>query len=94
VHLLRSRVAIAITIVSIVVAVYAQPIALAGINMYQLALAPLTERVGMTCRFAPSCSHYAEAVIARDGAVRGGWLALKRIARCNPATPMGTVDDP
>jgi len=72
----------------------AQPIALAGIHGYQRAMAPLAERVGIRCRFAPSCSRYAEIVVARDGAVRGGWRALKRIVRCNPLTPGGTVDPP
>jgi hypothetical protein len=36
------------------------------------------------CRFEPSCSLYATEAIARHGAVRGGWLAALRIARCNP----------
>jgi uncharacterized protein len=72
----------------------AQPIALAGVHGYQHALAPLVSRAGIQCRFTPSCSRYAEAAIARDGVMRGGWKSLKRIARCNPATPPGTVDDP
>ena len=88
------RVAIAMAIAVIVAGVYAQPIALAGIDVYQRALAPLADRVGLTCRFVPSCSRYAEIVIARDGIVRGGWRALARIARCHPGTRMGTVDLP
>ena len=72
----------------------AQHVALAGIHGYQQALAPIVARAGIRCRFTPSCSHYAEAVIVRDGAVRGGWLALKRIARCGPWTAAGTHDDP
>jgi putative membrane protein insertion efficiency factor len=72
----------------------AQPIALAGIHGYQRAIAPLASRAGIQCRFTPSCSRYAEAVIARDGVVRGGWKSLKRIARCNPLTPPGTREDP
>ncbi len=51
-------------------------------------------RAGIHCRFTPSCSRYAETVIARDGIVRGGWKALNRIARCNPLTPAGTRDEP
>jgi putative membrane protein insertion efficiency factor len=72
----------------------AQAIALAGVHGYQQAIAPLVSRAGIQCRFTPSCSRYAEAVIARDGAMRGAWSALKRIARCNPTTPMGTREDP
>ena len=36
------------------------------------------------CRFHPSCSEYAEQALARHGAVRGGWLAAKRVCRCGP----------
>ena len=74
--------------------VFADRIVLAGIDFYQERLAPAARRAGITCRFVPSCSHYAEVVIARDGVVRGGWRALGRIARCTPATPMGTLDEP
>jgi putative membrane protein insertion efficiency factor len=37
-----------------------------------------------TCRYAPSCSAFAIEALERYGAVRGGWLALKRILRCHP----------
>ena len=72
----------------------AQPIALAAIHGYQRTLSPIAARVGLRCRFTPTCSRYAEVVIARDGIARGGWKALRRIARCNPLTPAGTRDDP
>jgi putative membrane protein insertion efficiency factor len=36
------------------------------------------------CRFEPSCSAYALEALAQHGAIRGSWLALKRIARCHP----------
>lgn len=45
-----------------------------------------------TCRFEPSCSEYALQAVSRFGAIRGGWLALKRLGRCNPWGPWG--DDP
>jgi uncharacterized protein len=75
-------------------ALHAQPIALAGIHVYQRSISPLAARAGFRCRFTPTCSRYAEIVIARDGAMHGGWQALKRIARCNPLTPPGTRDAP
>jgi hypothetical protein len=68
--------------------------AVACIHLYQRTLAPAAGRAGAVCRFTPTCSHYAEAVIARDGIVRGGWRAVTRIARCGPWTPAGTKDLP
>ena len=68
--------------------------AVAAIHGYQRTLSPLFAGAGVACRFTPTCSRYAEAVIARDGIARGGWLAVKRVARCGPWTPKGTVDRP
>ena len=51
------------------------------IRAYQVLLSPF---LGQHCRFTPSCSQYASEAIARYGALRGGWLALKRIGRCHP----------
>ena len=48
---------------------------------YQLLLAPL---LGPRCRFHPSCSHYALEALERHGALRGSWLAARRIGRCQP----------
>lgn len=42
-----------------------------------------------TCRFTPSCSRYALDAIRRYGALRGGWLAVWRVLRCNPFHPGG-----
>ena len=42
-----------------------------------------------SCRFEPSCSEYGYEVIDRYGALRGGWLAIKRISRCHPFHPGG-----
>ncbi len=51
------------------------------IRMYQWSLSPL---VGGNCRFYPSCSAYGLEAIARHGALRGGWLAFKRMCKCHP----------
>ena len=64
---------------------------LAGIDLYQ---ATLSGRLGVRCRFEPSCSHYAEAVIRRDGALIGTLRAVHRLGRCGPWTPAGTYDPP
>lgn len=60
---------------------FAQKCLLALIRAYQLSFSLL---LGRSCRFLPSCSDYAQEAVARHGAGKGGWLALKRIARCNP----------
>jgi uncharacterized protein len=49
---------------------------------------------GIQCRFTPTCSHYADAVIMKHGAVVGSWHAVTRLARCGPWTAPGTVDEP
>jgi putative membrane protein insertion efficiency factor len=77
-----------------IASMHAQAIAIAAIHGYQRSLAPVIARAGARCRFTPTCSRYAETVMARDGVVRGGWKTLKRIARCGPWTPFGTVDVP
>lgn len=55
--------------------------AIALIRVYQWILSPV---LPMSCRFEPSCSHYACEAIARHGALYGAGLALWRILRCNP----------
>lgn len=65
-----------------------------GIDLYQRTLSPWSAAVGARCRFEPTCSHYAEAVVRRFGAARGSGLAARRLARCGPWTPRGTVDPP
>jgi putative membrane protein insertion efficiency factor len=56
------------------------------IQCYRYGLSPL---LGSNCRFYPSCSQYAQAAIDRYGALRGTWLALKRLLRCHPWHPGG-----
>ena len=68
--------------------------AVGAIHVYQATLSPLYARMGVQCRFTVTCSHYGEAVIRKFGVVSGGWMATKRILRCGPWTPVGTVDVP
>ncbi len=56
-------------------------LALLLIKAYQLLISPL---IGSNCRYQPTCSHYAATVIERFGMIPGGWMAIKRIARCHP----------
>jgi putative membrane protein insertion efficiency factor len=57
-----------------------------AIGAYQQLISPL---LGPRCRFAPSCSHYAQDAITRYGAGYGSWLAVRRILRCHPFNPGG-----
>ena len=77
-----------------VIVLNAQALVLSGVHGYQRALSPVLARAGLRCRFTPTCSRYAEIVIARDGVLRGGVAALTRIARCGPWTALGTRDEP
>jgi putative membrane protein insertion efficiency factor len=58
-----------------------------------LALIHLYQRLSVgrppSCRFYPSCSHYAEEAVASHGAARGIWLATRRLFRCRPFGPHG-----
>lgn len=51
------------------------------IRGYQVALSPL---LPSACRFYPSCSTYAIEALERHGALRGGWLTIRRLSRCHP----------
>ena len=44
---------------------------------------------GNSCRFYPSCSHYGYQAVYKYGALKGTWMAVKRILRCNPFNPGG-----
>lgn len=56
------------------------------IRLYQRFVSPA---LPPSCRFYPTCSHYAHEAIATHGAMRGGWLALGRLSRCHPLHPGG-----
>ena len=54
---------------------------LAVIAFFRTCISPLTPPA---CRYTPTCSQYAKEAIQKYGPFRGGWLALRRILRCNP----------
>jgi len=57
---------------------------------YKRALAPLLHVVMPTqCKFLPTCSEYAYVAVVRYGWFRGGWIGLRRIARCHPFSKGG-----
>ncbi|WP_371327747.1 membrane protein insertion efficiency factor YidD [Humibacillus sp. DSM 29435] len=65
--------------------VLASPLVL-GVKIYQRVFSPMSSP---SCRFYPSCSSYAVTALVRFGPLRGTWLALRRIGRCNPWNPGG-----
>ena len=60
--------------------------ALSLIGAYQRCISPHTPA---SCRFRPTCSEYARQAIETHGLLAGGWMAVKRVSRCHPFTPMG-----
>jgi len=54
---------------------------IALLRAYRFAISPL---YGQVCRYHPSCSAYALEAVTEHGSIKGSWLAVRRIARCNP----------
>ena len=51
------------------------------IKIYQYTLSPF---IGRNCRYTPTCSNYGIEAIRKYGAIKGGWMTIKRVASCNP----------
>jgi hypothetical protein len=73
----------------------ARALLLFGVSFYRVFLSHF---FGGSCKFYPSCSVYAQEAIAKHGARRGSWLALKRLLRCRPFIkggfdPVPDIDD-
>jgi hypothetical protein len=56
------------------------------IRLYQTTISEVTPH---SCRYQPTCSQYAYEAIKRYGFIKGSWLAIKRLARCNPFSKGG-----
>lgn len=54
---------------------------IAVVRFYQMAISPWTPSA---CRYTPTCSAYAIDALREHGALRGAWLAARRLARCHP----------
>jgi uncharacterized protein len=54
---------------------------IALIKLYQWVISPA---IGPRCRFTPSCSQYAIGALKKYGLIKGGWLTVRRVARCHP----------
>ena len=61
-------------------------IAAGAVRLYQFVLSPV---IPPRCRHLPTCSEYAIEALGEHGLLRGGWLALRRIARCHPLGTSG-----
>jgi putative membrane protein insertion efficiency factor len=57
------------------------PVVVCVLTSYRVLISPL---FAGSCRFEPSCSHYAEEAVRRYGSLRGCWLTLRRLGRCHP----------
>ncbi|TMD57905.1 MAG: membrane protein insertion efficiency factor YidD [Chloroflexi bacterium] len=56
-------------------------VVLGALRFYKAAVSPL---LPPACRFTPTCSEYAYLAVERHGALRGSWLAARRLLRCHP----------
>ncbi|MFM6955783.1 MAG: membrane protein insertion efficiency factor YidD [Ignavibacteria bacterium] len=61
------------------------------LSFYRKAISPY---LGNNCRFHPTCSVYAMQAIEKYGAMKGSWLAIKRIGKCHPLHPGGIDEVP
>ena len=60
-------------------------LAAALLAFYKRFLSPLLQTFSLgQCKYLPTCSEYAYVAVVRHGWFRGGWLAVRRLARCNP----------
>ena len=59
------------------------------IEKYQIYISPINENYNIKCKYFPTCSEYTKQAIEKYGALKGGFLGIKRILRCNPFSKGG-----
>lgn len=59
------------------------------INIYKKTLSPVLENLGIHCKYYPTCSQYMKQAIEKYGIIKGGFLGIKRLLRCNPFSKGG-----
>jgi len=60
-----------------------------GLSVIRFYQRTLSKVIPSNCRYDPTCSHYTYQAIERHGLFKGGWMGMKRIARCHPLGPSG-----
>lgn len=59
------------------------------IHLYKKYLSPWIHQLGFDCKYYPTCSEYTRQAIEKYGIIKGGFLGIKRILKCNPFSKGG-----
>lgn len=59
------------------------------LNVYKKIISPMFKAMGVECKYYPSCSEYAKLAIEKYGCIKGIYLSIKRIIKCNPFSKGG-----
>lgn len=59
------------------------------INLYKKTLSPILNYFGIKCKYYPTCSEYSKQAIEKYGIIKGCFLGIKRILKCNPFSKGG-----
>ena len=59
------------------------------LEFYKKSISPWLENLGVHCKYEPTCSEYTKQAIEKYGAVKGTFLGIKRVLKCNPFSKGG-----
>lgn len=59
------------------------------INLYKKYISPIFHKIGFDCKYYPTCSEYTKQAIEKYGVIKGCYLGIKRILKCNPFSKGG-----